>query len=253
MLQNEFLFYNVVLDNDLNIIFNGKKYQIKTFVDYIDSQVQDLAERMRFLSREMVDTMMSPYEKCITFDRTFMSVYVKSVRSLMKFLHKFDPLDETEVKKCFMKIASLDPYRFSKTQVSYFIDCKILFDISWLLIQKYLYLDKLSKVAGKGKSFINSTFIAKTSDSRGLGGPFGNVDLPIQERVFTWDQIDEEMRGMSRDVRSHPKFRMALENNKDSIPSEGFVWKERNSEPFSWYDRETEDPYYKKFYSGDPI
>jgi len=66
----------------------------------------------------------------------------------------------------------------------------------------------------------------------------------MDERVFEWDDIDEEMRGRDRDIRRQKRYRTGLENyNNDGRVGEGFYWRELRNEPFSWHSREFDDPY----------
>jgi len=103
------------------------------------------------------------------------------------------------------------------------------------------YIIHLLKFSKAGEEAV-CKYVVKTA--RGVQGPWGNLDLPMLERQFKWDDVAEETRGRDRDIKRQHRYRMGLENyNNDGRTGEGFYWREIRNEPFSWYDRDSEDPY----------
>jgi hypothetical protein len=102
------------------------------------------------------------------------------------------------------------------------------------LIAKNLYLRALLLVVQYPKQ--------KEVSAKGVHGPYSNLDIPMQERVFSWSAIDEETRGRDRDIRNQRRYRMGLEGYNDPWVNEGFKWRELRNEPYLW-GKEGESPY----------
>jgi hypothetical protein len=64
----------------------------------------------------------------------------------------------------------------------------------------------------------------------------------MEERVFEWGDVAEETAGRQADKMNQRRYRMGLENTKDSSPNEGFYWREIRNEPYL-FDDEDSNPY----------
>ena len=102
-----------------------------------------------------------------------------------------------------------------------------------------MYIGRLLKYAFRGKNKIAEQDIVKLA--RGISGPWAHLDLPMEERVF--DFGDDEMRGRVKSRQRQRRYRKSMENYHSPGVGEGHYWREIRNEPFSWYDRESEDPY----------
>ena len=81
-------------------------------------------------------------------------------------------------------------------------------------------------------------------EARGVQGPWGNLDLPMQERVFNWDEVSGETYGRDKDKRKQQRYLMGYDTyNKAGKVGEGYYWREHRNEPFSWSNRFTDSPY----------
>jgi len=81
-------------------------------------------------------------------------------------------------------------------------------------------------------------------EARGIQGPWGNLDLPMQERVFGWDEVAGETYGRDKDKRMQQRYLMGYDTyNKSGKVGEGYYWREIRNEPFAWKDRYTDSPY----------
>jgi len=80
--------------------------------------------------------------------------------------------------------------------------------------------------------------------AKGVQGPWGNLDLPMEERVFNWDDVSGETYGRDKDKRMQQRYLMGYDNyNKSGKVGEGYYWRELRNEPFAWKDRYTDSPY----------
>jgi hypothetical protein len=80
------------------------------------------------------------------------------------------------------------------------------------------------------------------TEAKGVHGPYSNLDLPMEERVFSWSVIDEEVRGRSRDLRTQIRYTKGHTVYNDPMNNNGTYWREIRNEPFLW-GKEGENPY----------
>lgn len=65
-----------------------------------------------------------------------------------------------------------------------------------------------------------------------IQGPYSNLDLPIQERVFTWGDISEDVSNRQDLKQKQRRYRLGLEDNAPSDTKVGFYWRELRNEPY---------------------
>ena len=81
-----------------------------------------------------------------------------------------------------------------------------------------------------------------------ISGPWANLDLPMSERVWEYDEGEEEYFGDREDaIRKQPRYNP--ENNKSGYY---YVWFEKNNDPYSWDTRDDESPYKSNTYLSVP-
>lgn len=131
-------------------------------------------------------------------------------------------------------------YDFLPETISTIPDC--LFALDWIFrrCSTISYLSRLLLLSKDPKNLQQNINIKL---ARGVSGPWANLDIPMRERVFEWKEIAGEVSGRDKDLRKQRRYRMGFENYNNQKIGEGFFWREIRNEPFSWYDRATEDPY----------
>ena len=82
------------------------------------------------------------------------------------------------------------------------------------------------------------------SYNQGVEGPWSHLDLPMQERVFEWKDIDEETMGRQEDKQHQRRYLMGLEDydSQDGF-KEGFYYRDLALEPYLFEDAGEESPY----------
>lgn len=171
-------------------------------------------------------------------DDKMIKLFIFSLKDLSKFLLCFEELDGSKFEVAVTDALNKDIKYFSKDQVYESSNYKITIDWVHRLISRLYYIKKLLIFASCGKRKI-SEYDIKTA--RGISGPWAHLDLPMQERVFPFGG---ELGERNRDKRRQRRYRQGLENyNNGGSVGEGHYWRELRNEPFSWYDRATEDPY----------
>jgi hypothetical protein len=86
-----------------------------------------------------------------------------------------------------------------------------------------------------------------------IQGPYSNLDLPMQERVFSWSDIDEETYARQDMKQKQSRYTAGLEGNSPSESKVGYYLRELRNEPYAFPYGEDEANYpYRKVLWGNP-
>jgi len=254
ILKKELAFNSINLINTKECISHQDKKQIKLPINYkIVLLRKDIFNNLKVIDnlwKEVNELLCSVNSQCIlteVLDKSSISLFTNSLKELYelsKFLiedskHFLSTIGQRDgVYSSISFLVNLDYKSFQKHIVDCIPDYKIAMD--WLLRKdsKLVYLIKLLKFAKQG-----SDFVCHYKTARGISGPWANLDLPLLERQFKWDDIEEEVRGRDRDIKRQRRYRMGLENQSPHDFAEGFMWRELRNEPYSWSNRGTDSPY----------
>lgn len=216
-----------------------KTVDATTLIDEFTRQIDDNISLFRDLWTGVKDTLSSRSCPSSLIDPISKNIFINSLKDLAKMLEMFEEADDSLLSFILDNSLRMDIYDFSIEQIKTIPDYKISIDWVHRLICRMSYVRKLLFFYMQGKNKVINYKFAK-----GISGPWANLDLPMQERVFSWDSEDENFRGRSRDIRNQRRYRKGLEEyNNDGRVGEGHYWRELRNEPFSWYDRDEEDPY----------
>ena len=196
-----------------------------------------------------LDDLPQPIATVDVLDVKSTNLFINSLECLMRFsiflLDDYAPYFKEPniegITKTLRHSLDLDIKNFSKNIISLIPGFRLSIDWLHRIIRQLMYISKLLRFASSGQETVS---MLPDKFAKGVQGPWGNLDLPMKEREFEWSDIEEEVRGRDRDIRKQRRYRMGLESyNNDGRVGEGFMWREIRNEPFSWYDRGTEDPY----------
>ena len=258
LLKKELAFYGIRLVDEGVCQFYTRDNDFKTYtvakaIKTLKGQLEYQKDVFKFLWRQTVDLIHSDgveHNDLKTVDSRVLSLFVFSMKDLAKFVDIFDDLDNSCLKKVILESVSKDIANFNPKQIKMLPNFKISIDWTFRSMNKISYLIDLLRAASGGQAYVDS-FAVKTAglySGSGVGGPWGNLDLPELERVWPWKDEDENLRGHSKDIRKQTRYRQGLENyNNDGSVGEGFYWREVKNEPYSWYDRSEEEPYYSRY------
>lgn len=84
--------------------------------------------------------------------------------------------------------------------------------------------------------------ITKLSNTKGVSGPWSNLDLPMQERVFEWKDVEEETKEREVGKQKQRRYQMGYEDEKDGF-KEGYYYRELRNEPYLYENASFESPY----------
>ena len=205
---------------EINRTINEQK---KLLLDLWNSVVSILAEKN--YSTELLDERM-------------VKLFLFSLKDMVKYLLCFENSEQSKYYEVISSSLNRDINSFGKTQVYEIPDYKITIDWISRVISKLLYVSNLLAFASMGPKRV-AKYDIKTA--KGISGPWAHLDLPLEERKFPFgDEIQQRERGKQKQRR----YQQGLANyNNDGRVGEGFMWRELRHEPFSWFDRDTEDPY----------
>ncbi len=206
------------------------KEQKKILLDLWNSVISILSEES--YSTEILDERM-------------VKLFLFSLKDMVKYLLCFENSEQSKYYEAVSSSLNRDINSFGKTQVYEIPDYKITIDWISRVISKLLYVSNLLAFASMGPKKVAKYDIktAKGMDkmAKGISGPWAHLDLPLEERKFPFgDEIQQRERGKQKQRRYQQG--LANYNNSPGV-GEGYYWRELRNEPFSWFDRGTEDPY----------
>jgi hypothetical protein len=184
----------------------------------------------------------------VPVDDRLARLFVDSLKGLYEFAYYFvkdfrclKDVDEEELLDAIRGSLDKDINSFAKDVVSSIPDYRIAIEWVWRRVSRLHYLCTILKFALRGKGYVSQK---RLIEAAAFSGPWSNLNLHMKERVFKWNEIEEEVEGRQRDIRNQRRYRMGLENyNNDGRVGEGFFWREIRNEPYLWSDRENESPY----------
>ena len=247
------LAYNgiILLDNDrCQFIHNNKKYvcSLRKKTCIIKNSIKHNNLLFDSLWKELTNLLSEEEQSLCTTDIRIVNIFVDSIKELYMLAwmiadYSFEfrsKLIGSKTFKVLRGVLARDYVSFSKEQVDAICDYKICID--WTIRKNCAlsYVIDLLSFASMGREFVSGKTI-KTA--RGISGPWANLDLPKLERQLPWSDISDEVRGRTHDKQDQTRYRKGFDAYNQPGVGEGHYWREIKNEPFSWYDRDTEDPY----------
>lgn len=256
ILKRELAYHKIkLIDNKTcHVIHDGKKYNvpIPKAVNFIHKLIRHNKEHFNSLWNDIPGILTQNCScSCSSspIDLRLLNLFSESLKDLRLFAQTCSScspefknfLYENRIFKAIKMASLVDIQKFSPETISTLPDYEIA--IIWTF-RKNCSLDYISNLllfSMKGQEYVCSKLV-KTA--RGISGPWSNLDLPMQERTFSWSDIEEEVTGREKDKERQRRYRQGFENyNNDGRVGEGYYWRELRNEPFSWYNRGTDSPY----------
>lgn len=190
------------------------------------------------LWNEVISTLSETKPSVEILDEKMVDLFLFSLKDMVKYLLCFEDAEKSKYYKVISSSLNMDINSFDKNQVYSIPDYKMSIDWVTRVISRLLYVANLLAFASMGPKRV-AKYDIKTA--KGISGPWAHLDLPMEERVFPFgDELQQRAKGKQKQRR----YRKGLENyNNDGRVGEGHYWRELRNEPFSWFDRATEDPY----------
>tara|TARA_B100000614_G_scaffold262909_1_gene300778 strand:+ start:242414 stop:243154 length:741 start_codon:yes stop_codon:yes gene_type:complete len=160
-------------------------------------------------------------------------LFIPALQGLYRLSCCFPQLEQNGTVSCLKDALNRDSDSFSGRTMGKVVEFKLT--INWLhhLIRRDLYICALLE------KFRDAARGLKV-EARGVAGPWANLDLPMLERTFPWEDVEEETAGREKDKRHQRRYELGLENygEGDTTPNEGFYWREIRNEPYAFDDED---------------
>jgi len=253
ILCNELKCYgtDVISESECSFLYQGRKFK-SNFNSRISLLKKQYNKNNKIIENLFIDILgflkscdNSPQK---VYDQKLLNIFINSVIDLFHLSHLLsnsyeeyhDFMYKRNITKQIREILDRDYLSFSSDCIKYIPNYKIALDWVYRKNCQIEHMADILMALCLGKSKVNKIFI----EARGVQGPWGNLDLPMKERVFSWDEISGETYGRDKDKRKQQRYEMGLDvYNKTGKVGEGFYWREHRNEPFSWSNRFTDSPY----------
>jgi len=151
-------------------------------------------------------------------------LFLNSVKKAHLFSVLFDEL--LPVSQSIQKILSCDIAHIDEQLVQQFNEIYVGIKTLHALVMKEIYRCKLLRKY----SVLNK--------AAGISGPWANLDLPMKERVWPWEEdeqwFNERTQARQKQTRYNPEYNMY---------GVYFEWRDENRNPYRFEDRKTDSPY----------
>ena len=242
ILKKELSYYGINLTEDLNckICSNGqtKIQSLKRTRDQVKRKIESHRRILLSLWDEVMALLKISENRDFLIDDKMMNLFIFSLKDLSKFLLCFEGMEKSEFYRGIEDSLNRDILEFSKEQIYRLPDYKISIDWAYRLICRLIYINKLLYIVENPKKSSSKNTI-KTA--RSISGPWANLDLPLEERVYPFEgSVQEREKDKKRQRRYTKGFK---DYNGAGGVSEGHYWREIRNEPFLWENRSWDSPY----------
>ena len=218
---------------------NVKKCGVLSAIKKITKDIKEQKKLLFSLWQDVLKLLLEEKNDDIFYcDEKNKQLFLFSLKDLSKYLLCFEELDNSIFSNTISDSLNKDINSFTKSQIINLPDYKISIDWVTRLIQRLLYIRKILSYITKDKMEIIKLI---TKEARGISGPWSNLDLPMEERTYNFEE--EELSGRSKDKKRQRRYTKSLRNYHSEGVGEGHYFREMRNEPFSWYERDWEDPY----------
>lgn len=230
---------------DGNVVRGGK--HVGSVSECVSLLKKETFENVSFLRNtwRSIPIFLAEDSGILTFEGSKLLVHCLS--SLYKKVNAYHVLNRIHVSSVIMDSLYSNTDKFSD---------KTAEDISYISI----------KIENTERRIRNGAFVAaalryihdgitKTAQISGgsVQGAYSNLDLPMAERWYMWQDIDEELDDRRSSIRSQRRYQMGLEDTDPLGVKEGFYWRELRNEPYKFDVLYPDSPYpYRSALWGNP-
>ena len=253
ILKKELLFYGIELVNNKTCVISVDKKSVKASIDGVISNLHKRLYSNGELFESTWQEVLELFEFSTStktreaYDKKMVKLFLFSIKDTFNFAEficenfGFKDINlKNKIVPYLRDNMDRDFYSFTKQTVLFLPEYKITLDYIFRKMSILAYLIRLLRFAKKGEKKISNLLVKSAA---GISGPWANLDLPMAEREYEYQDIDEEMRDRTKAKQHQARYRKAMEHYNTPEVGEGHYWRELNQEPFSWYNRNTDSPY----------
>jgi hypothetical protein len=186
--------------------------KLKNAWDMVETHVKALAggitvHGLRVLQKAMIRLYRKTYNSVINVSPS--ASHIKKLTQIAA-----DRLSQSTAEQAAVVLSMIETYEYNLKKIGYL---------------KYLI---------KRHKRFSSQLMPKIASGTGVGmnssiqGPYSNLDLPTDERVFEWNDINDETYGRQDLKQNQRRYKLGLEDNAPSDTKIGFYWRELRNEPY---------------------
>jgi len=246
ILNKELKYFGIKLIGNNKCQFYNKEEALRTFpvkktIQNIEFNISNNIKLFSETWDNICNVLTNKENNHQCYDQNLKKLFKFSLKELQKLLLAFEDMDNSNISKTIDNALNQDINSFSHQQIDTLSNYKISIDWIHRLIHLHKYLVSLLKLSCCGKDVISKKEIKL---ARGVSGPWANLDLPMLERVYSFESEDlRGLKGRSRDKKYQRRYQKGLDNYNSEGVGEGHYWRELRNEPFLWSNRKTDSPY----------
>lgn len=245
------------------LLYYGFKYSNGTVFSLSSSLSEPyelFVNRLFDLQKDQVSLLRSEWEKVSSnvkpiaggINLGYLRVLQKSVNRLFKKTFH-EVLNDKKISDHIESLSSICADRMSATTAEQSVVILSRIDIYEHNIKRIGYIKYLVKTLHTSSGVLEKVAFNGIDINSSIQGPYSNLDLPMQERVFEWKDIDEETYARQDMKQKQPRYTSGRENQKPSDTQVGYYLRELRNEPYAFPYGEDEANYpYRKVLWGNP-
>jgi len=152
-------------------------------------------------------------------------IFVNSVKKSFLLSRVF--LDLDPISRAIKDLFYVDPTSVSTDQMSKYNKIYLEIRLLHYLVMREMYRTRLIYKYLK---------VTKTAQ---ISGPWSNLDLPMKERVWEWDEAEEEYFAQ----RTKARREQVRYNPEEDRQGFYFVWQDLSTDPYKFEDMKSDSPY----------
>ena len=253
-LQKELSLFGIDLVDNRFCKVNNKTMPIRNVLALYKRKLKENQKIISYVCNETLNLInITDYNVC---DEKSTKLFIQSIKNIFDLIDCFENLDNSKIKRSIESALNRDVYLFSQDAILLVPCYKIAMDWTFReihqneMINKMLFLsilgkDRVNKIQSIKKA--NNNINIKAAYGQGtISGPWANLDLPFGERMWSYGQDEDNLRGAEKSKTHQRRYRKGLINyNGIQDPEEGafWIWYEPKNEPFGWDSRKEDSPY----------
>lgn len=237
--------------------YNGTVFSVNANL----SEPYDLfLNRLSSLQKEQVNLLRSEWGKVSSnvkpiaggINLGYLRILQKSVNRLFKKTFH-EVLNDKNISDHIENLSSMCADRMSATTAEQSVVILSRIDIYEHNIKRIGYIKYLVKILHTNLVAFEKVAFNGIDMNSSIQGPYSNLDLPMQERVFEWKDIDEETYARQDMKQKQQRYTAGREGQKSSDTQVGYYLRELRNEPYAFPYGEDEANYpYRKLLWGNP-
>lgn len=234
-LQKELVAKGVLHSSEGEYIIDGKKMSYDDAVRFFLLRSKENKTLLLTLWSELSQILRKP--GLGEYSERMCDIFLYALKHLYNLASLFPKLQNNGTTAVLYSALCRDISDFPSHIMKMVISYNLGIEWSHHLIMRDLYvLSLLRKHKALGLGGLRVT------TASGSSGPWANLDLPMKERFYGWDEIDDEMTGRTKQRQQQSRYNMGIEDYHSPRVKEGFYWEEVRRFPYS-FDDEDENIY----------